>query len=63
MEDFEEYVKGFDEENKPFDVIELKRQFEELKQKTQCYTYAIFVSLPAIILNLFTEETLLLSFE
>lgn len=35
MEDFEEYVKGFDEENKPFDVIELKRQFEELKQKSQ----------------------------
>ena len=33
MEDFDEFVKGYDEENQPFDVIQLKMQVEELQKQ------------------------------
>lgn len=33
MEDFEEYLKGFDEENKPVDVIQLQNQVKSIKSQ------------------------------
>ncbi len=35
MEKFDDYIKGYDEENKPFDVIELKKQHKNILSISQ----------------------------
>ncbi len=37
MEEFGIFIKGYDEENKPFDIIELKRQVEQVKKNLPTY--------------------------
>lgn len=32
MEELGDYIKGYDDMNQPFDVLELKKQIEKLKQ-------------------------------